>query len=565
MVPRSFAAVLVCLFLAGIAFTAAGQSCPTGTAPEIRYKGLNCDATGRYASWEPCSLSAPVTFILYNHDTGQPYQLQSCENSVDWSFPDGTTAQGAGVTIQHTFTTSSDRLATAVVNYDGRSVRSCKSAQVPVANGYISNTLRKSFVSEGDGYAYVYLHTTYAPVTVSYVALNDQNADGRFNPTPGTVSFAAGEFDKILAIPIIDDAKWEGNGSFYVKFTNPTNDVVLPVFATASYTSPFTITDNDLPTFSWAQPSYAFSENSVKPQLTIVRTGDPSLAAEVNFAVHTSSGAVVTQGTLPFDSGETSKPVDLPVVNDDLWSPDRRWTADLTGESLFATLGKLTKTAVTIVDDDPMPTLSINDRSVVEGNTGHLDVVFTVTLSDPISSPVFVALSYGGSATAGTDYLTPPTFVLFQPGETKKSFVITVNGDTAVEPDETVTVTMTSTIDGAPAPAYLKRTGTLTIIDDDGPKPGAAVIATEVAPSTGLVAGGTVVGIAGGNFTPSCSVSFGGTPATTVFESATSLEVTTPAHAAGATDVTITCGTDQFTLPNGFTFFAPARSRGVRH
>src|SRR5438270_3716480 len=363
------------------ALAAAGQSCPTGTPPEIRYKGLNCDSTSGYAGWEPCSLSAPVTFLLSNPATGQPYQLQACENSVDWSFPDGTTALGAGVTVQHTFTTASYRLATAVVNYDGRSARSCKSAQVPVANGYISNTLRKSFVSEGDGYASVYLHTTYAPVTVSYVALNDQNAGGRFDPTPGTVSFAAGEFDKILAVPLTDDAKWEGNGSFYVKFTNPTNDVVLPGFATASYTSPFTITDNDLPTFSWAQPSYAFSESSVKPQLTIVRTGDPSLAVEVNFAVHTSSGAVVTQGTLPFDAGETSKPVDLPVVYDDFWSPDRQWTAELTGESQFATLGKLTKAAVTIIDDDPMPTLSINDRSVVEGNTSHLDVVFTVTLS----------------------------------------------------------------------------------------------------------------------------------------------------------------------------------------
>jgi hypothetical protein len=505
-------------------------------------------------------LSAPVTFILYNRDTGQPYQLQSCENSVDWSFPDGTTALGAGVTIQHTFTQASDRGVTALVNYDGRSARSCKSVSLPVANGYISNVLHKSFVSEGDGYAYVYLHTTYAPTTVSYVALNDQNADGRFDPTPGTVSFAAGEFDKVLSIPLIDDAKWEGNGSFYVKFTNVTNDVIFPGFALAGYSPSFTITDNDGPTFRWSQPSYAFAENSVKPQITMIRGGDPALSTEVNFTVRTASLAVVAGGSLPFAPGETSKTIDLPIANDDVWSPDRKWSADI-GDGLSADH----KAAVTIIDDDPMPTLSINDRTVVEGNSGHLDVVFTITLSSPTPSEIFVALSYGGTATVGTDYLTPPALVRFEPGETKKTFTITVNGDTSVEPDETVIVTMTSTIEGIPAPAYAKRTGTLTIVNDDGDVPPAAIIGTQVIPPAGPVAGSTAVEVAGLNFTPSCKVSFGETPALTVFDSAASLKVTTPAHAAGAVDVTITCGADQFTLPNGFTFFAPARSRGVHH
>lgn len=564
LLQRSSVALFVCLLLAGLALPAAGQSCPAGASPEIRYKGLNCDATNGYPDWEPCSLGAPVTLVLYNGATGQPYQLQSCETSVDWTFPDGTTATGAGVSVQHTFTQASDRFVTAVINYDGRSIRSCKSVPLPVANGYLSNVLHQSFVSEGAGYAYVYLHTTYAPTTVSYVALNDQNADGRFDPKPGTVSFAAGEFDKVLAIPLIDDAKWEGNGSFYVKFTNATNDVIFPGFALAGYTTNFTITDNDLPTFSWAQPSYAFTENSVKPQLTIIRTGDPSLAVEVNFAVHTASGTLVTAGSLPFAPGETSKPVDVPIPNDDTWSPDRKWTAELTGESIFATIGKLSRADVTIIDDDPMPTLSINDRTVVEGDSGHLDVVFTITLSAPIHSEAFVALSYGGTAAAGTDYLTPPAFVRFEPGETKKSFTITVNGDTAVESDETVLITMTSTVEGIAAPAYAKRTGTLTIVNDDGHVP-SGMIGTQVTPSAGPVAGGTAVDVAGLNFTPSCSVTFGGTPATTLFESATSLHLTAPPHAAGVTDVTVTCGADQFTLPNAFTFTAPARSRGVHH
>jgi len=38
----------------------------------------------------------------------------------------------------------------------------------------------------------------------------------------------------------------------------------------------------------------------------------------------------------------------------------------------------------TIVDDDPLPTLSISDASVIEGNSGTTNMLFTVTVS-PVS------------------------------------------------------------------------------------------------------------------------------------------------------------------------------------
>ena len=37
----------------------------------------------------------------------------------------------------------------------------------------------------------------------------------------------------------------------------------------------------------------------------------------------------------------------------------------------------------TITDDDPPPTLSINDVTVAEGNAGTTDATFTVTLGAP--------------------------------------------------------------------------------------------------------------------------------------------------------------------------------------
>jgi hypothetical protein len=64
---------------------------------------------------------------------------------------------------------------------------------------------------------------------------------------------------------------------------------------------------------------------------------------------------------------------------------------------------------------------------------------------------------------------------------------------------------------------------------------------SNISPSSGLPAGGTVVTITGTNFQPGATVTFGGAPATAVtVVSATQIDATTPAHAAGPVDVKVT-------------------------
>jgi hypothetical protein len=77
-----------------------------------------------------------------------------------------------------------------------------------------------------------------------------------------------------------------------------------------------------------------------------------------------------------------------------------------------------------------------------------------------------------------------------------------------------------------------------------------------MSPAIGAVTGGTVVSAIGENFRRGrCSLSFGGVAATTVQnDSSTEMLVSTPAHAAGSTDVTIRCGNDVATISNAFVF-----------
>jgi hypothetical protein len=74
-------------------------------------------------------------------------------------------------------------------------------------------------------------------------------------------------------------------------------------------------------------------------------------------------------------------------------------------------------------------------------------------------------------------------------------------------------------------------------------------------PTTGPIAGGTVVNLVGEGLTGSTGVTFGGT-AGTAFSVVNdgSITVTTPAHAAGAVNVVVANPRGNVTVTNGYTF-----------
>jgi hypothetical protein len=122
----------------------------------------------------------------------------------------------------------------------------------------------------------------------------------------------------------------------------------------------------------------------------------------------------------------------------------------------------------------------------------------------------------------------------------------------------------------ATAPAHASGAVSVTVTNPDGTAgtlagaftyrtPAAQI--TGVSPASGTTAGGTAVTITGANFISGAKVSFGSTAATVKSVSATSISVTTPAHAAGAVSVTVTNpGAAGVTRSSGFTYVAPAPS-----
>ncbi len=122
-----------------------------------------------------------------------------------------------------------------------------------------------------------------------------------------------------------------------------------------------------------------------------------------------------------------------------------------------------------------LPVLSIaNAAPVVEGNSGTTSMTFAVTLSPVSASTITVHYAAtGGTATDGVDYTVAGTGTLtFAPGITTQNIVVNVVGDTQVEPDETIVMTL-STPSGA---TIATATATGTILNDDAGPPVLALL-----------------------------------------------------------------------------------------
>ncbi|MFN8089948.1 MAG: Calx-beta domain-containing protein [Mycobacterium sp.] len=129
----------------------------------------------------------------------------------------------------------------------------------------------------------------------------------------------------------------------------------------------------------------------------------------------------------------------------------------------------VTVTGMTDPGPSDLPTASIADLSVTEGNGQHAHFMFTVSLSQQSDSAV--TLHYAtvdGSATAGQDYVAGSGTLTFAPGVTSQTVHVDIVGDAVEESDETFTVTLS-----APSGATISRaTATGTIVDDDMAMPG---------------------------------------------------------------------------------------------
>lgn len=188
--------------------------------------------------------------------------------------------------------------------------------------------------------------------------------------------------------------------------------------------------------------TYAAAEGSTA---TITATLSAASGRTVTVGYATSAGTATagtdytTAGdTLTFAPGETSKTFSVVTAGDTLDEYDETVTLTLSTPG-NATLGTPSTATLTIVDDDPLPTVQFSAASYSFGE-GAGTVLVPVTLSAASGRTASFTFTWGHwEAELGTDYTGNPGqtgMLSFSPGQTDQNLSITIVDDSLDEYDE---------------------------------------------------------------------------------------------------------------------------------
>jgi hypothetical protein len=150
--------------------------------------------------------------------------------------------------------------------------------------------------------------------------------------------------------------------------------------------------------------------------------------ATVDGAATAGDDYVAAAGALTFSPGQATRLVSIDVNGDEEDEPDETFTlalSDAVNADIVDGRGQ-----GTIIDDDGLSSLTINDVTVDEGDNGTVNAIFTVSLSPAAAQTVSVDYATGdGGAEAGDDYLAAAGALTFDPGETGQTIEVAVIGD----------------------------------------------------------------------------------------------------------------------------------------
>jgi subtilisin family serine protease len=279
-------------------------------------------------------------------------------------------------------------------------------------------------------------------------------------------TIAAGTTSKTFSVTLNGDTSIEDQETFLVNVSNVAGATVLRGQAVG------TIYNDDQPSLSISDAS--LSEGNSGSQLA---TFTVSLSAAslwpVSFDIATANNSALagsdylagSRAGLSIPAGATSLTFTVSINGDTSVEPNETYFVNVSNVSGATVLDG--QGVGTIVNDD-QPALSISDASITEGNSGNKSLAFTLTLSQASASAVTfnVATADGTAIGGGVDYgsnsWTPATIAA---GEVSKTFNVAINGDLAVEGDETFFVNISNVAGAVVADAQ----GIGTILNDDLP------------------------------------------------------------------------------------------------
>ena len=287
------------------------------------------------------------------------------------------------------------------------------------------------------------------PVTVDYATANGTATAGQdYTAKTGTITFAAGETTKTIQIAINGDTAVEANETLTLTLSGATGATIADGLATGTIVNDDVTTPPPTPTPGGTSLDYDVTSNwgSGFTGAMVIEAGSTTLngwTAEFNasFTITNIWNAEIV-----------SHVGDHYVIRNAAWNGKVGAGSDVSfgfqatpGSTGTMATGFIINGIATGGPSPVLPTLSVSDATVIEGNSGVRDLAFVVSLSAAATGPVTVAYATAnGTATAGSDYAALSGTLTFAAGETSKVVHVQVSGDTAVEANETLTLTLSS-------------------------------------------------------------------------------------------------------------------------
>jgi Ca-dependent carbohydrate-binding module xylan-binding/Calx-beta domain len=335
-------------------------------------------------------------------------------------------------------------------------------------------------------------------------------ADSDYVAASNTLHFGANENTKTISVTINGDTKVEVNETFNVVLSNATNGATI-----SDSQGVGTITNDD----GAATPNLVVnggfeSGNFSGWTLSGNSSGNKIYIAPSDFPgeVHTGSysaglGSMNTDGILTQNiatTGGQHYALSFWIESDNNGrTPINHFAAEWNGQTLmdvtnapdsgyelytFDVVGingnsvlefdgynnpdawRLDDVTLTAVGAAPPPAIagsvSINDVTISEGNSGTEVATFTVTRSGGTAEfDVNFATSDGTATVADSDYVAASNTLHFGANENTKTISVTIDGDTKVEANETFNVVLSNATSGA---TISDNQGVGTITNDDG-------------------------------------------------------------------------------------------------
>ena len=313
------------------------------------------------------------------------------------------------------------------------------------------------------------------PVNVP-VGIRFETADGTatagvdYKPVVITnLTLASGAASRGVTIPLINDGSVEEDETVLLQLSNPTGGALLGPRSTAT----LVITNNDFGgTISLSATNYTVTEAGRFAAITLSRAGGLASNVTVRFTLEggtATAGLDYTNvsGTVRFNANETTKTLQVPIINDTLDEPNETVFLSLSDPTEGARLGARTNAVLSITDDDLGGALNFSAASYSISETGQ---VIEITVNRAGGSAGGVTVGYATheveeGAYPGEDYASTSGTLNFAAGQVSQKFQVFIYDDVEAEGPERLSLLLSNPTGGAKLGST--TSATLTIMDNE--------------------------------------------------------------------------------------------------